>query len=83
MNHASQWFELQKWQPHAFQKETWKALKTGDSGLLNAPTGSGKTYALWFGMLENLYNLPSASHMKTKHYYCCLKKHYSGKKKTS
>ena len=41
------WFEQQGWKPFAFQKQTWKAYFQGKLGLLNAPTGSGKTYALW------------------------------------
>lgn len=41
------WFEKQGWKPFAFQKQTWKAYFQGKHGLLNAPTGSGKTYALW------------------------------------
>ena len=45
---AQQWFQQQGWKPHAFQKETWTAFLQGKHGLLNAPTGSGKTYALWF-----------------------------------
>ncbi|MEH6682331.1 MAG: ligase-associated DNA damage response DEXH box helicase [Sediminicola sp.] len=45
---AEGWFREQGWTPFAFQKETWKAFLKGKHGLLNAPTGSGKTYALWF-----------------------------------
>jgi len=48
---AEHWFESQKWRPFSFQKETWKAYLTGKNGLLNAPTGSGKTYALWFPII--------------------------------
>lgn len=44
------------WQPFGFQKETWRAYLTGKSGLLNAPTGSGKTYALLIPpLLESLH----------------------------
>ncbi|MBL1409036.1 ligase-associated DNA damage response DEXH box helicase [Sphingobacterium faecale] len=52
---AEVWFFNQGWQPHGFQKETWKAIATGRSGLLNAPTGFGKTFALWFGILQHYY----------------------------
>lgn len=48
---AQDWFEVQQWQPFAFQKVTWRAFLAGKHGLLNAPTGSGKTYALWFPIL--------------------------------
>ncbi len=41
------WFKSRKWEPFNFQVDTWKAYLEGKSGLLNAPTGSGKTYALW------------------------------------
>ena len=50
---AEKWFESQNWKPFAFQKQTWKAFLQGKNGLLNAPTGSGKTYALWFPILLN------------------------------
>lgn len=45
---ARDWFKTQGWKPFPFQQETWKAFLRGKHGLLNAPTGSGKTYALWF-----------------------------------
>ncbi|NQZ42743.1 MAG: ligase-associated DNA damage response DEXH box helicase [Flavobacteriaceae bacterium] len=45
---AEAWFDAQGWRPFEFQKETWQAFLDGKHGLLNAPTGSGKTYALWF-----------------------------------
>ncbi|SDV49104.1 DEAD/DEAH box helicase [Chitinasiproducens palmae] len=45
------WFAARGWRPFPFQREVWQALATGDSGLLHASTGSGKTYALWFGAL--------------------------------
>jgi len=42
---ALAWFERQGWTPQAFQREVWEACVAGKSGLLQAPTGSGKTYA--------------------------------------
>ena len=44
---AESWFKSQDWEPLPFQRETWNAFLGGKNGLLNAPTGSGKTYALW------------------------------------
>jgi ATP-dependent helicase Lhr and Lhr-like helicase len=45
------WFKQLGWQPFAFQKEVWAAMAAGESGLLHASTGSGKTYAVWLGAL--------------------------------
>ncbi|MGB6223434.1 ligase-associated DNA damage response DEXH box helicase [Haloferula sp.] len=42
-------FSRRKWKPADFQKETWKAYAEGKSGLLHAPTGLGKTLAVWMG----------------------------------
>ena len=30
-----------------FKKNTWDAYQYGKSGLVHAPTGTGKTYAVW------------------------------------
>lgn len=49
---AQQWFSARGWKPFAFQKEVWSAVKQGQSGLLHASTGSGKTYAVWFAALN-------------------------------
>ena len=38
-------FDGRGWQPHDFQLETWRAYAEGKSGLLHAPTGTGKTLA--------------------------------------
>lgn len=45
------WFDARHWQPFAFQREVWDACRRGESGLLHATTGSGKTYAVWLGAL--------------------------------
>lgn len=49
--HAESWFGARGWQPFEFQRAVWAAMAAGDSGLLHATTGSGKTYAVWFGAL--------------------------------
>ncbi len=45
-NSAEQWFASMNWESFPFQREAWKAYANGKSGLVNAPTGSGKTYSL-------------------------------------
>ena len=62
---AEKWFQQQNWKPFKFQKDTWKAFLQGKHGLLNAPTGSGKTYALWFPIVLNY--IKSNPQYKTKH----------------
>ena len=51
---ADSWFAEQDWKPFKFQKDTWKAYLQKKNGLLNAPTGSGKTYALWVPIVLDL-----------------------------
>lgn len=43
------WFKQRHWRPFPFQLETWRAYLNGESGLIHAPTGLGKTYAVWGG----------------------------------
>ena len=46
------WLEGRGLQPFPFQTECWEHIAAGRSGLLNAPTGSGKTYAVLLGYLH-------------------------------
>jgi len=62
---AENWFREQGWKSFPFQTQTWTAFLQGKNGLLNAPTGSGKTYALWFPIvLDYIKKNPD---FKTKH----------------
>ena len=45
------WFAQRGWKPFKFQKDMWRAIANGESGLLHATTGAGKTYAVWLGAL--------------------------------
>lgn len=57
------WFSAKKWKAFPFQKQTWNAYLSGKDGMLNAPTGSGKTYAMGLGILaEYLENQDSKDH---------------------
>jgi ATP-dependent Lhr-like helicase len=42
-------FTVRGWKPFDFQIRTWSAYLEGRSGLINAPTGVGKTWAAWMG----------------------------------
>ena len=49
---ADGWFAAHRWQPFEFQRDVWRYVAEGRSGLLHATTGSGKTYAVWFALLN-------------------------------
>lgn len=50
------WFSERGWDPFTFQQKVWNAFLQGKSGLLNAPTGSGKTFALFMPVVINWIN---------------------------
>ncbi len=49
---ANAWFAKRGWKPFAFQRRVWAAVERGESGLLHASTGAGKTYAVWLAALR-------------------------------
>ncbi|MEM7106402.1 MAG: ligase-associated DNA damage response DEXH box helicase [Bacteroidota bacterium] len=51
INIAKKWFKAKGWKPFPFQLEAWQACLDGKSGIVNAPTGSGKTYSLFIPAL--------------------------------
>lgn len=51
-----QWYKQKQWKQFPFQKEMEEAYLSGFSGLLNAPTGSGKTFALFLPFLADFIN---------------------------
>ena len=57
LKQGEDWFVLNNWQPFPFQKSAWQAYLEGKDGIVNAPTGSGKTYSLLMPIvLEGLEN---------------------------
>lgn len=56
------WFSRNGWTPFEFQRQTWRAYLEGRSGLVHAPTGMGKTYAVWLGTLAEWLHEQSISH---------------------
>lgn len=52
------WFARQGWQPLSFQQQAWNAYLAGHSGLIQVPTGSGKTYGAVMGPLAEMLETP-------------------------
>ncbi len=48
------WFTRRAWTVFDFQEEVWRAMHRGESGLVHAPTGTGKTLAAWLGAVLRL-----------------------------
>lgn len=53
------WFARRGLTPFAFQREVWTRYRAGESGLVHAATGTGKTLAAWLGaVMEALDTAP-------------------------
>ncbi|MEO5909800.1 MAG: ligase-associated DNA damage response DEXH box helicase [Pelobium sp.] len=52
----SKWYKTKKWEQFPFQQEMMESYLAGFSGLLNAPTGSGKTFAMFLPFLAEYIN---------------------------
>jgi len=65
---ATAWLAARGWQPFPFQRQVWRAMAAGRSGLLHATTGAGKTYAVWLGALQALASdlEEKTPHVRTK-----------------
>ncbi len=51
-----EWMGSQGREPFSFQEETWEHVLAGGSGLVNAPTGCGKTFSVFLGVLIDHIN---------------------------
>lgn len=50
------WLGSKGLKPFAFQEEAWAAFGRGESGLVNAPTGFGKTFSIFLAALIDFVN---------------------------
>jgi len=50
------WLKTKNKIPFTFQQQTWQNIVNGQSGLVNAPTGCGKTYSVFLGALIDFIN---------------------------
>lgn len=61
-----QWLEAKGFRPFLFQEETWTHISANESGLVNAPTGCGKTYSVFLGTLIRYINLHPDDYQRRK-----------------
>ncbi len=53
---VSEWLSGRGYQPFVFQQQTWQHIINAESGLVNAPTGCGKTFSVFLGALIDFIN---------------------------
>src|SRR5688572_1303531 len=63
---VSDWLATKNNEPFRFQKETWQHIINGESGLVNAPTGCGKTFSVFLGAIIDFINQHPDDHKKLK-----------------
>lgn len=51
-----QWLSSKGFSPFAFQSEAWQQIQKKESGLINAPTGCGKTFSVFLGSIIQFIN---------------------------
>ena len=64
-NIIQQWLSSKSQLPFTFQQETWQHIINQKSGLVNAPTGCGKTYSVFLGSIIQFIN-QNPQNYKTK-----------------
>ncbi len=51
-----EWLLQKERHPFLFQQQAWQRIINGESGLVNAPTGCGKTYSVFLGAVIDFIN---------------------------
>ena len=55
------WMQTHQMTPFAFQEETWQAITQKKSGIVNAPTGCGKTFSVFLGtLIQHINEFPTS-----------------------
>jgi ATP-dependent Lhr-like helicase len=60
---ALDWFSEKEWEPFPFQLQAWEAYLQGQNGLVNAPTGSVKTYSLALPIMLRYMETGGGNHL--------------------
>lgn len=61
------WLANKGLHPFQFQEQTWQHIIDGKSGLVNAPTGCGKTFSVFLGAVIDFINQHSDNWQSKKH----------------
>ena len=61
-----EWLSSKDRQPFLFQEQTWEHIINDESGLVNAPTGCGKTYSVFLGAVIDFINHHPDDYKKIK-----------------
>jgi ATP-dependent Lhr-like helicase len=61
-----QWLSQKGLTPFLFQEEAWQHIVHKESGLVNAPTGCGKTFSVFLGSLIQFINAHPADYQSRK-----------------
>ena len=56
LNETLKWLRQTNRSAFKFQIETWQHIYNNESGLVNAPTGCGKTYSVFLGSIIKFIN---------------------------
>ena len=56
IKNIKKFFKENGWEPLPYQIESWNAYFNGENGIIQVPTGCGKTYAALMGPLSKLKN---------------------------
>ncbi len=63
----TEWLSQKNRYPFSFQEQAWQQIINGESGLVNAPTGCGKTYSVFLGaVIDFINNHPNNYKTKAK-----------------
>ncbi len=61
------WLQQQKKSAFPFQEQAWQEINAGNSGLVNAPTGCGKTFSVFLGAVIHYINEHPADYTSRRH----------------
>lgn len=53
---VNNWLETKGFKPFLFQQQAWQFIANDESGLVNAPTGCGKTFSVFLGAIISFIN---------------------------